>query len=55
MISSNVENLKSSIRELYKKDIDLTGQNKDAIIHITDNYLQNRYIYNLLKEYKIVT
>ena len=55
MISSNVENLKSSIRELYKKDIELTGQNKDAIIHITDNYLQNRYIYNLLKEYKIVT
>ena len=32
MISSNVENLKNSIRELYKKDIELTGQNKDAII-----------------------
>ena len=54
MISTNVENLKSSIRELYKNDIELTGQKKDAIIHITDNFLQNRYIYNLLKEYKIV-
>ena len=55
VISSNIENLKISLRDIYEKNITLDAQKKHVIIYISDNFVKNRYIYRLLKEYKIVT